>query len=670
MRGLRSSLGLCLTAALLVGCGDEPNRIVIRYPSPETLQVTAQIELLIGEDRTCSDLERGEASRQLNYSPHTEIVEIGAIRVGHVAFLARARDMGCVTFLEACTVVLISERGGNVINLDLKAVDDQGCGADQHCEDGRCMAGAATDASVADRATPDAAMGDTLVADSAAPDVNSTDAGAADAAIADAAITDIAVADTRVADNQLPDTTLPDSAVPDSAAPDASLPPPPTPALAFGFDEWHGVETWDVSGGDLHGQLEGSPTWQPGISRAALELDGVDDGVDIGYGSIAPVQSQMDYQSLSVAAWVWLESSPSWSVVYQIGGEVNGAALGFTDSGSPTLIVRKASTPVSAAAATPAISGAWVHLCGVKASDGITLYVDGQEAAHSPGAFTWNSGNAGHGIGRNNGGCSTLTGNSTCGSERERLAGRVDELRVYPGALSQEQCEQVKDATLPGPPPLLAYALDEGSGDTVGDSGRYGYPGTRVGATWSGGHSGEALAFAGGDHVEIGYQGGFFTLHEARQELTVSAWINVSSAAAGRYQPIYQLGGQGNAAVLGLTEFDHLRFLVRTNPDQLFVDSPAVIGMDSWVHVTGVKRHDGISLYIDGLEVAALDAPYLWETGDACNRVASTNGSESAMQGTTVAGGEYFEGMIDDLYVYSYARDDAERLADMTTPVP
>lgn len=198
--------------------------------------------------------------------------------------------------------------------------------------------------------------------------------------------------------------------------------------LAYGFDADLGASVVDLSG---HGyDAIASAAWTAdGRHGAALEFDGIDAELDIGYVPHTFFGIFEEHEAITVEAWVRPRVLDRPQTIYQLGGEINSATLGLSDTGRAWFVLRNdPAAPIQLQSPAPLTADAWVHLAGVKSRSETRLYVDGVEVAQRDGEFTWSTGSDGQRVG-SSGGCSGLLG--VCGTDGVHYAGTIDDLRVW-----------------------------------------------------------------------------------------------------------------------------------------------------------------------------------------------------------------------------------------------
>ena len=205
------------------------------------------------------------------------------------------------------------------------------------------------------------------------------------------------------------------------------------------------------------------------------------------------------------------------------------------------------------------------------------------------------------------------------------------------------------------PPPGLvaAYSFDEGSGTLLHDASGNGHDGTIANPAWAVGRHAGALSFNGTDaHVDLGALGTFY-----QQGFTLEAWVQKASSTRKDVGVLGSWAGSGP-----MLWVDHL-----AGNYQLTLGSSLSSYLDSGVRpLEGVWQHlaatfDGTvaRFYIDGVEVASR----LVSSG-----VGSSNVWRIGAYGASA--GNFFDGLIDDVRIYSRALSAAEVMSDSNDPVP
>ncbi|WP_440603394.1 LamG-like jellyroll fold domain-containing protein [Bacillus sp. GB_SG_008] len=201
------------------------------------------------------------------------------------------------------------------------------------------------------------------------------------------------------------------------------------------------------------------------------------------------------------------------------------------------------------------------------------------------------------------------------------------------------------------------WKFDEGSGTTVGDASGKGNTGTLVNnPTWnSSGKIGGALAFSGGSRAEFNSSA---TLNQTGDE-SVSFWFKTSQPAtsttsifrnSNRFTALQLVNGQARAAYWtnGSSGYKALYF-------------PWTYNDNNWHHYAATYDHaQGLKIYVDGNLVAS----------KATDVGPLPTVTSKIVLGATETGGEAYNGLLDDVRVYSDAltQDEVRQLSDQQSP--
>jgi len=190
------------------------------------------------------------------------------------------------------------------------------------------------------------------------------------------------------------------------------------------------------------------------------------------------------------------------------------------------------------------------------------------------------------------------------------------------------------------------YKFDEGSGDTVADSGPVGIDGSVHGdPSWTDGVLGKALIFdSNDDYVNLGNHSKF----NITNKITVSAWIKIN-AFDRDYQTIISKGDtswrlQRNAGTDTL-EFGCMGLPIPNNSVWGGIFGKIKVNDGRWHHAAGTYDGSRISLYVDG----ALDV-----SAEAVGRIKANDMAVYIGQNAEKPG-RFWNGLIDDVRIYSYA---------------
>ncbi|MFA4881115.1 MAG: LamG domain-containing protein [Candidatus Doudnabacteria bacterium] len=221
-----------------------------------------------------------------------------------------------------------------------------------------------------------------------------------------------------------------------------------------------------------------------------------------------------------------------------------------------------------------------------------------------------------------------------------------------------------------GAAPVGWWKMDEGQGQTTYDASGNGNNGT-LGAstsdttpdpTWKNEEScknGKCLQFDGSnDYVNAGNTGTHLP------SITVSAWIKPNTVGDGvtwasdgivnKYTTATYYGWKLGLDSSGYVTWVYISAVGGSCLTDVLTDSKSLVG--SWHHVVGVRSSAGLILYVDGVQVGSRSVTCATESNNEIINIG----------GPRVGGGsgEYFNGTIDDVRVYNYARSANQIKAD------
>ncbi len=192
-----------------------------------------------------------------------------------------------------------------------------------------------------------------------------------------------------------------------------------------------------------------------------------------------------------------------------------------------------------------------------------------------------------------------------------------------------------------------AYGLNEGTGSVAANSSGAGPSGTITNATWTTGRFGQALSFTGNGEVNFGdvdFSGPF----------TVEGWFQTRSLYMGTCASFVMkvhdygfevCGGQLAGAVAANDAWTARAIVTLTSAD-----------LNTWKHAAMTYDGTSVRLYINGSLVSTVAG-------------AHTTTSNPLEFGHWSVGGEYWDGLIDEVRLYSRALTQAEVQTDMNTAI-
>jgi len=395
----------------------------------------------------------------------------------------------------------------------------------------------------------------------------------------------------------------------------------------WSMDEGGGTTVKDKSGNGNNGTLTSGPKWVSGKNGGALKFDGKDDYVNCGNNnSLAPKQS------VSVEAWVNLQNKNDYQRIVNKGDVVAGSPqigyeLIYYSTGTISFRVLGSAGVGIGANYTFIKWNQWVHLVGV--FDGTTntarIYENGIEANN-----TNNVAGAGDISNSNN-----LYIGARQGASVQFAKGVIDDVKIYTRALSPEEVRyHYNDGG-----PVGYWKFDEGSGLKARDDSGNNNDGIISGATWTDGKYGGAIQFDGvNDYVLISGKGSLnFT-----GNITLSSWVKMKAVPA-TYGNIY------SSASENLTPYKRVQYAVNSSGRVSYWNGSIYLlnyylPIDQWVNLTISISGTNLSFYVNGVLTDS-------KTVSVPDTV-----SQNPIIGSTTSGVERFNGSIDEVKVYNYAR--------------
>lgn len=207
-------------------------------------------------------------------------------------------------------------------------------------------------------------------------------------------------------------------------------------------------------------------------------------------------------------------------------------------------------------------------------------------------------------------------------------------------------------------PGLVGYwNFDEGSGSVAFDSSGNNYDGAVNGAEWINGVSNGALYFDGSDYVAVPDNPSLsgFT------QLTLEAWIK-SDRFDSYLKGIVNKGNGGGyfGDEYGLQlNYDKVRLILSAGSPTGWIvvaDTDPIISLNQWYHVAGVWDSTNYYIYVNG---------QLAKSGQTIVSGASIHDTSNSLNiGGIAAGSWLFNGAIDEVKIYNYARTAQDILND------
>jgi hypothetical protein len=369
-------------------------------------------------------------------------------------------------------------------------------------------------------------------------------------------------------------------------------------AFVMPFDEGAGTTAADLSGRvpALDGTLNGATWTSAGRYNSAVSFNGTS-----AYVATSGPAVSTD-ASFSVSVWVYLTSLTGHrTVVSQDGQSTSGFFLKYdpnlarfvfvmpnTDQNGPATVQASSTTPVS--------TGNWYHLTAVydDPANQIRIYLNGSLQGTATRTANWSATGA-LAIGRAR----------WNGADTDYLAGRIDEVRLWSGVVSQAGATELAQGATSGP--MLSWPFGEGTGTTTTDVSGNANPGTLAGgAGWTTGPSGQgtAVSLDGADDSVAGARSAART----DQSFTVSAWVLPTVLGAHR-TAVSQDGNLISGFYLqyapGSARWAFtMRTADSTSATEVQARSDLAPSTGVWVHLVGVfdDAADQLRLYVNGTQ--------------------------------------------------------------------
>jgi len=435
----------------------------------------------------------------------------------------------------------------------------------------------------------------------------------------------------------------------------------------WAFEEGSGTTANDSSGNGNDGTLTSMdpPTdWVSGKAGngGALDFDGTNDHVSVG--TMGDLGSLLGSQSVSVTAWV---KSSKTTPIDILGTKNTGtntlwriqlnkdAALGNLAGGINLFLRGEAGASDrlygGVNSDTGVTDGNWHYVVAQSdpVASSIEIYVDAvQQTVVITDSPIGSTANFGFPL--------FIGAINDEGTADGLFDGQIDEVRIYDRALSASEIRYLYNKG----GPVAHYKMDEGSGTTAFDSTNITNDGTITGATYVTGQYGTALDFDGSDDEvnvtnadPIDFDVGLINA------VTFSAWINADTDGEGDVGRIIE---KRTATFMRVDTESAGKLDLEASLDLVTTDATlnvsGILSTNTWHHVAMTYEDDAddeISLYVDGVLVGTST------NGDGAPAATDTAALIIGGDNSTTAN---FDGTIDDVRIYNYARTAEEIRAD------
>ncbi len=450
----------------------------------------------------------------------------------------------------------------------------------------------------------------------------------------------------------------------------------PGPVGYWDFEEGSGVVAIDKSGNGNNGSINGA-TYTQGKKGKALNFDGEDDNV------IVPNDSSYDFGMGSFTYSMWVKRMDLENrdeLISQLSSGSHDQWSFIDNDDKINLQVRDVFSSNACYMKTDSASvtdTSWHYVTILRDMEAIDykFYVDGVEQASDDTCTTVAI-------------SMSINGNMFIGGQSELMNGRLDEVKIYNYARTPQQIVKdmlgghpvvsVEDPTPKttmsfgdsdeagdledgaGNPPVAEWKFDEKTGTTVSDASGNGNDGDITGATWkSGCKQGACLEFDGiSSLVNCGSD-----LSVLPNAFTYEAWVKTTATGNNALHGWRTSGATPTLAVPWASGRSII--YLGANSYRYFNNSPTNVSDGRWHHIVFVVNGNTQSdinnskMYVDG---RAQDVYSTVSSGEQTVKSACFIGS----QGNSY----FFNGQIDHVKIYDYARTTAQIAYDYNRGAP
>ncbi|MEN9328307.1 MAG: hypothetical protein RI947_1115 [Candidatus Parcubacteria bacterium] len=402
----------------------------------------------------------------------------------------------------------------------------------------------------------------------------------------------------------------------------------------------------DSSGNGNDGAYNGDTVTAAGKFNRGVTLDGTGDYISV------PDSSSLDAStSVTVAAWIYVDSYTSSypriitkGSAYDLHMYVFGGGEGRLEWDIRIPGETDTTTPVSAAVPL----NQWTHVAATYNGSSSKVYVNGKLQSQLNGlSGSITNTNNDLGIG------AIATGSNY-------FPGDIDEARIYNRALSDTEIRSLYDWA-PGPVTLLT--MDNGIGATATDSSGNSNTGTwsGTGSRWVNGKMGKGAIFNGtDDYITVGSS----AVVNNTSAYSVCLWFSTTSSSTSK---LYFEGNStdvGNYIYLSINESGQpgkVQYVHGTAAAYGLINSANILNTGVWHYACAVQSSTSSrSLYIDGV----------LQGTDTTSTATMTMNKSAVGAILTSSAQQYYNGKVDDVKIYNYARTSKQIVSDMNAGHP
>lgn len=392
-------------------------------------------------------------------------------------------------------------------------------------------------------------------------------------------------------------------------------------------------------------ELSAEPSWVAGRYGNGGAFDGNDDVVDV---SNIEIESN---QQFTIGAWIKYSggqhtaftytTSNNWNDGIYTWGGLNSIALRAGDGTNSENVLTGINTGASA--------GEWYHLLFTRNGSEWKAYVNGELNTSATNSTIGDVSNTTFKI-----------GNRVTPDWDPEFTGSMDEVRIYNRALSVTEVRKLYEWA---PGPVARWKMDEqvsGNGQTVYDtSGNENNGTTNDGANDTGmdctkpGKFGTACEFDGADdYTDAGNDSSL----NLSGQMTISAWIyphSVTTGSGGRSIIV----DKGSKYVFRIDDGKIGAYLAGDVGTDTLGDGEETgnLNINEWQHVSITLDEDYVKFYINGVNT--------FSKNNIIGSLETT--AVNLLIGNQDGNTRYFDGLIDDVRIYDYARTGKQIVEDM-----
>ncbi|RJP47639.1 MAG: hypothetical protein C4584_00160, partial [Armatimonadetes bacterium] len=421
-------------------------------------------------------------------------------------------------------------------------------------------------------------------------------------------------------------------------------------------------DSCDSSGNGNDGAWNGNATSAAGKYGNGVTFDSAGDFISITNSSSLQLDNTQG-DGISLSVWFKADSYPQadnpiiskmntspWNVNYQID---------LLNDGTLKIVSWDGSQNNNIGNISGINLGQWYHLVFVMTSSKYYYYLDG---------FLSSSGNNPFNL------YTSVHYNMRIGQDMStnHFDGTVDNLRVYNRALTPSEVEDLYNFA---PGPVLHLKMDDsvnGDSKTLVDSSSYGNNGSTVdGANNTGmdctkpGKYGKGCEFDGTDDYVTKAKNSDFNIGQG----TISAWAKVSN-----FSDYHEIVSFWDGSANG----DNGTFVDFTNDNKIRIGTGIsgswswlattdnTFSANTWYYITLTVNSSGNKLYVNGVQQSLTYTNGNSSSSTFFDDIYSSASSIDIGRANIVNYPSYFDGSIDDVKIYNYARSAKQIIQDMT----